>query len=143
MTENIPTRGKKNTGGKEPAPDQNLNIENFHYHGNDLRELAKIADSNPRLAEKIIDQQGSFNARHHSSYRFGLCASLALVISTLAAVAYLMVNVGVVSTLGAVGIILAVALLIRVILTGQWSETSWVGKIFQMLAGALGGGKKD
>jgi hypothetical protein len=134
----VPTRGRNGSGNGEKPNEQNLNVENFHYYGNDLRELGKIADSNPDLANKIVDQNDKFNARHHGSYRFGLVASLLLVVATLGTIAYLMVNVGMMATIGAVGIILGVALMIRVILTGQWSETSWVGKTFQVLAKALG-----
>ena len=42
------------------------------------------------------------------------------------------------TTLFAVALILAVALLIRVILTGEWSDTSWFGKLIDSLARALG-----
>lgn len=122
----------------QESSSQILNIDNLHYHGNDIRELTKLAKVNPELAEKIVQQKDDANKRHHGSYRFGLGASITLVVAVLAAVSYLMVNLGVVATFAAIGLILAVALLIRVVLTGNWSDTTWFGRIVQLLAKVLG-----
>jgi hypothetical protein len=138
MTKKLPDVSKAEPSEEENASSQILNIDNLHYHGNDIRELTKLAKVNPELAEKVIKQRDNANSRHHSSYRFGLGASIALVGGVLASVSYLMVNLGILATFAAVGLILAVALLIRVVLTGNWSDTTWFGKVVQALAKALG-----
>ncbi|GAA4133814.1 hypothetical protein ACFFTN_06755 [Aminobacter aganoensis] len=62
-----------------------------------------------------------------------------LIVFTLAALSFLLVETGVLATLLAIGGILAIATLVRVILTGEWSDTSWFGKLVQAIAKGLGG----
>lgn len=147
MVEILPPSG--NNGSEEHndhdrASGRNiLSIGHLHLHGNDLAELRKLAEISPDLAEKVIDQRDAEDARANASYRFGMLASLVLVGLTLACITTLMIFVGVASTIAVIGLILAVALLVRVVLTGQWSDTSWFGKLVGMLAKALGSASDD
>ena len=120
-----------------------LSIGHLHLHGNDLAELRKLAEVSPHLAERVIDQRDAEDVRANVSYRFGMVASVVLVGLTLACITTLMIFVGVASTVAVIGLILAVALLVRVVLTGQWSDTSWFGKLVGMLAKALGSTGND
>jgi len=60
------------------------------------------------------------------------------LIAAMIFVATIVWATGIWTTLMAIGLILAVALLIRVILTGEWSETTWFGKLVGALSKALG-----
>lgn len=115
-----------------------LQIGQLHYYGNDLAELRKLAEVSPKLAEKVVDQRDREDRRGHASYRFGLLATVGLLLGVVAAFTLIFIFAGVVATLVLIGVLLAIALLIRVILTGEWSDTSWFGKLVSGLAGALG-----
>lgn len=138
----LPTPKAEKASGSE-GPSQVLTIGQYHYHGNDIAELRKLAEVSPQLAEKVVDQRDKEDARVNISYRFGLAVSLLLVAFTLTAFTVAMIFAGVWATLIAVAAILAVALLVRVILTGKWSDTSWFGKLVTAIARALGASETD
>lgn len=142
MTEILPPsrddKPSNGNGGNYGGGDRFLAINHLHLHGNDLAELRKLAEVSPHLAEKVVDQRDREDARANVSYRFGLAASLVLVALTLTCVTTLLVFVGLLPTILVIALILAVSLLVRVVLTGQWSDTTWFGKLVGLLAKALG-----
>ena len=115
-----------------------LNVGHVHWYSNDIAELAKLAAVDSALAHKVVDQRDNEDKRANNSYRFGMVVSVALVALIIFAFTFLFVKVGVWSTLLAIAFVIATALLIRVIVTGQWSETTWFGKIVDALSRALG-----
>lgn len=131
----------------DPPPERRsggiLNIGQFHYHGSDLAELRKLAEVDPSLASKVVDQRDAEDGRANASYRFGIAASAVLVLGVVAAFAVILIFAGPIESAVVIGGILAVALLIRVILTGEWSDTSWFGKMMVSLAKALGAKSVD
>ena len=120
-----------------------MKIENLHLHANDLHALSKIAESDPELANKIVDQRDNEDRRYNTSYRFGVGASAVLVSVVVLSFTMTLINLGVWATLGLVRLALAIALLVRVILTGEWSETTWFGKFVGVTAKALGSKEKS
>lgn len=144
MTENIPSvnpassdehreeSGRTNSG-------RFLAINHLHYHANDLSELRKLAEVDPALADKVVEQRDRESARVTASYNFGLICSIILLSSLLIAFTCMVIFAGAAATIITVGAILATALLVRVILTGEWSETTWFGKIISAIVRALGG----
>jgi hypothetical protein len=100
--------------------------------------LTRMAKVNPGLATAIVQQRDTENRREHVSYRFGLVSSAILVSSAAGACLVGLIIVGLFQTLVLVAVILAVAVLVRVVLTGEWSETSWFGWLVHLLARALG-----
>ena len=115
-----------------------LHIGHFHYTANDLAELRRTAETNPKLAAQIAENADRRDKRRHASERLGIIASVAILIFSMASIVAIIWTAGFWTTLFAVALILAVALLIRVILTGEWSDTSWFGKLIDSLARALG-----
>ena len=111
-------------GGNSNHP----HIGHFRYTANELADLWKV---DPELAKQILKNTERQDRRRHTSERLGIIASVMILISSMASV---------------VALILAVALLIRVILTGEWSDTSWFGKLIDFLArtsGAIDSAKDD
>ncbi|WP_128292608.1 MULTISPECIES: hypothetical protein [Afifella] len=142
MTNELPERpdssNRKGEEGGSRAGDRYLAIGSLHLHGNDLAELRKIASENPALAEKIVDQRDREDARANASYRFGIVASLILIAMALSSLTFILVWAGLLATIGLALATLAIAVLIRVVLTGEWSETSWFGRVVNALARMLG-----
>jgi len=137
MTENLPDENNKKSNAGDGGS-RILNIGNLHYHGSDLHELRKIAETNAELAAKIVEQRDKEDQRANGSYRLGIIGSLILLIVIVVSVSFVLVHIGVAATLGLMGVVLAAALLIRVVLTGEWSETSWFGRMVIALARGLG-----
>ena len=115
-----------------------LNVGQLHWHGNDIAELAKLASIDPELARRVVDQRDNEDKRANISYRFGVAAAVLLVGIIIFACSFLFVKVGIWSTLLTVALAIAVALLVRVILTGQWSDTTWFGRLVDALTKMLG-----
>jgi hypothetical protein len=120
-----------------------VNVDNVHFHANDIRELTKLAEVNPKLANKLVDQKERQSVREESSFRLGLGAALALVSILILGVVYVVTHAGVGALALTIGVILATALLLRVIITGEWSETNWVGRLVNSAIKAAGGKVAD
>lgn len=137
MTENTPAVSEVLEGNEESRRDGgSFIIGQLHFHGNDLAELRKIAEINPDLAHKIVDQRDNEDAREHGSYRIGLIVAGVLLVSLVSAAAAILIYGGIFETIAAVVVILAGAALIRVVLTGEWSDTSWFGKLLSAVVPA-------
>ena len=129
---------ESNDDSESVGGNQILNIGSYHYYGNDLKEIGRIAETNPELAEKLIESSDRHHQRSNFSYRFGIMATLVLVAMILATFLTLFILKGIVATFAIVACFSVVALLTRVILTGQWSNDTVVGKAIQRLAKLLG-----
>ncbi len=70
------------------------------------------------------------------SFRLGLVTTTALAAVAIIGFVFIVIYVGWWQSLVFLGVLLGVAHLLRVILTGEWSDTSW-------LAGVLGTRKAD
>ena len=133
-------------GGEANGDSVNQHLKiggDFNYHESDLKELRRLADYSPELALGVLINDNKADERRHESYRMGLVCAVLLVGFGLTAITYLFVNLGVASGIVATLFLLALALFVRVILTGEWSETSWIGKLVDSLSRLLGSRHKD
>lgn len=142
MTENLPadssaSQSEDDNGRREGG--RFIAIKDFHYHANDIAELRKLAEVDALLADKIVEQRDREHAREKASYNFGMLCTVGLLGMVLLAFTCLLIFTGLLATMVAIGGILAVALLVRVILTGEWSDTTWFGKLLNAIVNALGG----
>lgn len=142
MTEDLPAANESSSQNDENGRRDGgrfLAINNLHYHANEISELRRLAETNPGLAEKIIDQRDRSEARVAASYNFGVGATVVLLTVLLTAAVITLAFGGVIELLILVAVILAGSFLVRVVLTGEWSDTSWFGKLVTSVVGALGG----
>ena len=133
-----PSSGGTDGSSSDDGP-KFLSIGTLNYQANDIAELGKLAERNPDLAHKIVEQRETEGRREHRSYRFALIVTSALILGIIASLTYLLSEVGPWATVGVIGVFLVIAAFLRVILTGEWSETSWVGVIVKAIVGRLGG----
>lgn len=108
-----------------------LFIENLHYHATDMSELRRIAEADPVLAHKIVDNAADENRMIAGSYRLGLIVTAILAAVVLAGAAYIIVNIGWWQTIVFVLAMLGVSHVLRVVLTGEWSDTSWFARFLR------------
>ena len=147
MTETLPQNPDKpssqnNESGRSQG-DRFLAINHLHYHANDISELRKLAEVDPTLAEKVIDQRDKENERIVGSYNLAVIATSVLLAFILGCGTLLIVFAGLLKTMAAIALVLACALFIRAVLTGQWSDTSWFGKLLSAILKLLGGAPRQ
>jgi hypothetical protein len=114
---------------------------NLHYYASDIDALRRLAEVDPKLARRVVDQRDKESQRENVSYRFGVVGTFFLLALVLLTALTSLIHAGFLATLGMVVVILAAALLIRVVLTGEWSETTWFGGFVHSLARLLGSTK--
>lgn len=120
-----------------------LNIDSLHLHSNEIDSLNRLAQTDPELARIVVEQKDRFDKREHGSYRFGVISALILATVALVSLSFVLIELGVIATLLLIFGIMAIALLLRVLLTGEWSETSWIGHFVSGMVTLLGGKPKD
>lgn len=108
----------------------------MHYHPNDLTELRRLSETNPALAREVVEANREATRLMDKSFRLGMVVTAGLAATILAGTVYIVVNVGVWQTIVFIAAMLGVGHLLRVILTGEWSDTSWFGRF-------LGGKSED
>lgn len=137
----LPPDQNNNTGEDKNDRSRNggfMSVENLHLHANDLHALARIAETDPELAKQIVNQRDEEDRRFNISYRFGIVGAVFLMFVILVALTVILLSLGAIAATVVIGIALGLALLIRVILTGEWSETTWFGKLVKSIRAGLG-----
>lgn len=119
-----------------------LNIGAVHLHASDIDALRRLAEVNPDLAQSVVDQKGEIDRREHASMRLGIIAACFIVIMLLFSITYALVTLGIVLSLLMVFVLVGLAFFVRVLLTGEWSETTWVGQLVKAAISMLGGKPK-
>ncbi len=120
-----------------------LNIDELHLHVNDLDALRRLNDSDPELARIVVDQQDKSDTREHASFRFAVALTSFLVLGILLAGSYVFVNLGVLPSIFLIMFFFLTAAIIRVVLTGEWPDTSWIGKAVLRIISIFGGRPKE
>ena len=142
MSDQLPQAPRADGPDKQTPPDgRYLRIDQYNDYGNDIAALAELAKIDKGLAEKFIDKSDKADHRAHISERFGLASTVILLGVLIAGFVAIIIFGGVFDALILIAAILALSLLVRVVLTGEWSETTWFGKIVELLVAGLGGKK--
>lgn len=134
------TDGDRDADGSETRV---LHIDQLHLHANEIDSLARLAKTDPELARIIVDQKDAFDKREHGSYRFGMLVSGSLVLGIIACLTYAFVKLGIVLSILLIFCLIAAGLFVRVLLTGEWSDTSFVGHMIKGIIHALGGKSRE
>ena len=134
-----PKNDRKKDAGEETRV---LNIDSLHLHSNEIDSLNRLAKTDPDLARIVVDQKDRFDRRGHASFRFGVISASILLLGLVAAASYVLVKLGILLSIILIAFILTAALFIRVMLTGEWSDTSAIGAAINGIVRILGGSKK-
>lgn len=137
MTERLPD----DLRGPSAGPgDRNVNvqIDNLHLQANDLDALRRLSEVDPELARDVLRQRDRINEREHVSDRMGMAAALVMGLALLVVVALGLFKLGFWLSVVLVLLLLGAGHFLRVVLTGEWSDTSWFGSFLSSRFG-----KKD
>lgn len=144
MSKKLPEDPTKSDEGDADSSIRVLNIDNVHFHTNDLDALNRLAQTDIELARIVVDQKDKFDRREHASFKFAVAVTSSLVLAIIFALTYSIIKLGVIKSLMLLGGIVASALFVRVVLTGKWSDTTVIGKIVSGIISILGGkSRKD
>jgi len=107
----------------------NIQTENVHFQPNNLAEIASLADRHPELAAKIVDNDNAKNIRETRSFMLGMVVTGLVAISVVGFATWALVSLGWWQSLMLIGVLLGVSHVLRTILKGEWSDTSWLAKL--------------
>lgn len=142
MSEKLPDQPIEEGASPEDGGARTLNIASLHLHANDIDALRRMADSDPELARLVVSQRESFDRREHASMRFGIIMACMIVAFIIGGLTYGLVHLGIILSTVFIFVVIALALFVRVLMTGKWSDTSWTGHLVQVIVAWLGGKPK-
>lgn len=128
---NLPDPAQVDSSGEKTQRGAALNItiDTLHYQGNDIAELRKLAAQDPELARAVVAGRDKADRREHVSARLGMVLAGMLAIAAISGGVFIIVAIGWFQALVFVSVLLGGGHLLRVLLKGEWSETSWFGSI--------------
>ena len=97
--------------------------------------MKKLADNHPELADKITNDRVKIVRIENNTERFGIFFASVVAIVLFIAAAFTLVELGWWQSFMFVAILLGVSHVLRTILKGEFSDTSWFGR---MLGGKPG-----
>lgn len=100
-----------------------------HLTPNDIAELHKLADRHPELAKQIVKDRREFVVLNNNTERLGMILSVLLGFALIVGASYSLVRLGWWQSIMFVGALLGISHVLRTILKGEFSDTSWFGQI--------------
>lgn len=140
MTGGVPASpGGANGQGAREGTSRYLSVGNINYNESDIRALKDLAEVDPDLAKRVVDQKDEADKRDHASFRLGLIVAAVITTVAIVTVGAAIVLLGVIPSLIFIVALLIITVLVRAILTGQWSDASWIGRAMASIVNGLGG----
>jgi len=111
------------------GPQINIRTEHVHFQPNNVAEIGLLADRHPELAAQIVTNDAAKSERENGSFRLGMIITGTVAISAIGFSAWALISMGVWQALALVATLLGISHVLRTILKGEWSDTSWFGKM--------------
>ncbi len=93
-----------------------------------LAELRRLCETSPELAHKIIDNEERQAIREARSEMLGIVIAGVPAVAMIGAGAYVLVRIGWWQAIVLVVVFLGVSHVLRAVLKGEFSDTSWFGR---------------
>jgi len=110
-----------------------------NYVANDISELRKLADDHPELAKQIVSDRSAQATLELNTERLGMILAVAFGIVLIAGTSVTLIQLGWWQSIMFVASLLGISHVLRTLLKGEFSDTSWFGKL---MAGAPSSGAK-
>ena len=124
-----------NPSSSESGPEDNnryLTIYgDVHYTPNELSELKKLADDHPELAARIVSNRSQEVLLSHRTERLGMLLAVAFGLVLISGTAWTLVSLGWWQSIMFVASLLGISHVLRTVLKGEFSDTSWFGQIMR------------
>ena len=132
----------KNTESNGSAGDQSSGgsvfIENFHYSPSDIKALTGLAQVDPDLAHKVVEQRDAEHSREIASEKLAVVVTVLLVVFGLSFVGFIVSTQGIFLTILSIPLLAVIGLVIRVALTGEWSDLKGVAYLIDAVLRRFG-----
>jgi hypothetical protein len=131
VTENLPNTPNGGTPHNQTGQGNNyhLNVDQVSISVSDIDAYRRLANENGvDFARDVMRAQDRKHARENRSTIIGMVTAGLTLVCIMAAVTIAIVYLGWWQSLLVALILLACSHFLRVLLTGEWSETSWFGK---------------
>ncbi len=116
--------------GNNSGPSYDLTIQgDVHLTPNDIAELRKLADEHPELAAQIVNDRSKMAELENNTERLGMISAVLLGFALIVGTSYSLVQLGWWQSIMFVGALLGISHVLRTILKGEFSDTSWFGQI--------------
>lgn len=112
------------------GPSYELTIQgDVHYSPNDIAELRKLAESHPDLAKQVVKDRRDFVVLDNNTERLGMVLATVLGVVLIVGASVTLVKLGWWQSIMFVAALLGISHVLRTILKGEFSDTSWFGQI--------------
>ena len=124
----LPSRsdGQPNGNGNS----YHLNVEHLHLRANDIDAIRRLAEVDPELAREMIASHERSDIRESRSMSLGMVTAGLVALALIGAACASVIYLGWWQSVAMIGLILGCSHLLRVLLKGEWSDTSWFGRFF-------------
>lgn len=110
----------------------NVHIDTANIQTNDIDALRRLAEADPELARMVVVRRDWAAAREERSVIIGMVTAGTVAVVLLLVVGYSLVKLGWWQTIAFTAVLLACSHLLRVLLKGEWSDTSWFGQFISV-----------
>ncbi len=125
-----PPKNLSEDNGNSDSESANVNIYgDFYHHPNDISELRKLADSHPDLAKQIVADRRAQHQAEHRTERMGMVLAVVFGVVLISGASWTLVQLGWWQSLMFVACLLGISHVLRTILKGEFSDTSWFGSL--------------
>ena len=106
---------------------------NVHFTPNDIAELRKLADSHPDLARQLANDRHSIAISNQRTERLGMIMAVIFGCVLIGGSSWTLVQLGWWQSIMFVAVLLGISHVLRTFLKGEFSDTSWFGKIMSSI----------
>jgi len=135
VVSSVPSKSLGNDGPQNGnrAPNRlNLNVKgDLHLQPNDIAELRKLADSHPELAQQIANDRRDQTVLENNTERLGMLFAAVLGIVLIVGTSLTLISLGWWQSIMFVAALLGISHILRTLLKGEFSDTSWFGQVMK------------
>lgn len=125
----LPTNPGAHTSGSGGSG-QHITIHgDVHYTPNDIAELKKLADDHPQLAAQIVSDRREQAISSQRTERLGMVLAVVFGVVLVAGTVWTLIGLGWWQSIMFVASLLGISHVLRTVLKGEFSDTSWFGQI--------------
>lgn len=132
LPEGRSSNGRDGTRGAGAGPSYDVTIHgDVHLTPNDIAELRRLADSHPDLAAQVVKDRRDLAVLDNNTERLGMILAVLLGVSLIVGASVTLVKLGWWQSTMFVAALLGISHVLRTILKGEFSDTSWFGQILK------------
>ena len=123
-------RNRNGNGGGSSGDTSSISVHgDIYLQANDIAELRKLANEHPELAQQVVNDRRDVAIFEGRTERLGMVLAVIFGISLISGTSVTLVALGWWQSIMFVAALLGISHILRTFLKGEFSETSWFGRI--------------